>query len=109
MTTEAMIRGLNAVAEKHKNDFVPTFQTNISAMCRDIIPKLKQLSEYEKIGTVDECREAVEKRKAKQPQKVKESRIRYTDGYICPSCGGGFTGTGIAKYCYHCGQAIDWS
>lgn len=54
MNTETMIRQLNAVAEKHKNDFVPTFQTNISAMCRDIIPKLEQLAEYEKIGTVEE-------------------------------------------------------
>lgn len=34
--------------------------------------------------------------------------IRYTDTYRCPSCGGSFTGTGFADYCYHCGQALDW-
>jgi hypothetical protein len=51
---------------------------------------------------------ALEKQIPKKPKKVKESQIRYTDGYICPSCSGGFTGTGIAAYCYHCGQAIDW-
>ena len=51
---------------------------------------------------------AHEKQIPKKPKKVKESQIRYTDGYICPSCSGGFTGTGIAAYCYHCGQAIDW-
>ena len=56
MDTETMIRELNAVAEKHKNDFVPTFQTNITAMCRDIIPKLEQLKEYEEIGTPNEIR-----------------------------------------------------
>ena len=56
MKTETMIRELNAVAEKHKNDFVPTFQTNITAMCRDIIPKLEQLKEYEEIGTPNEIR-----------------------------------------------------
>lgn len=54
MTTETMITELKAVAEKHKNDFVMTFQTNISAMCKDIIPKLEQLAKYEKIGTIEE-------------------------------------------------------
>ena len=34
--------------------------------------------------------------------------IRYTSDYRCPSCGGTFTGTGIADYCYHCGQRLDW-
>lgn len=47
MDTGKMIRETRAVMKKHKNDFVPTFQTNISAMCRDIIPKLEQLKEYE--------------------------------------------------------------
>ena len=32
MNTETMIKELKAVAKKHKNDFVPTFQTNITAM-----------------------------------------------------------------------------
>ena len=26
----------------------------------------------------------------------------------CSSCGRDFSGTGIADYCYHCGQALDW-
>lgn len=47
MDTEKMIREIRKVMVKHKNDFVPTFQTNISAMCRDIIPKLERLKEYE--------------------------------------------------------------
>ena len=29
--------------------------------------------------------------------------------YKCPACGGKFTGTRIADYCYHCGQKLDWS
>lgn len=47
MDTEMMIREISAVAEKHKNDFVPTCQTNITAMCMDIIPKLEELKIYE--------------------------------------------------------------
>ena len=47
---------------------------------------------------------------AKKPIKTtEETEIRYTDSYRCPNCGGGFTGTGIADFCYHCGQRLDWS
>ena len=42
------------------------------------------------------------------PVRKREPKIRYTDGYTCPSCGGGFSGTGIADYCYHCGQRLKW-
>lgn len=51
---------------------------------------------------------ALEKQVPKKPAKVNHTGIRYTDTYRCPSCGGNFTGTGIANYCYHCGQALDW-
>lgn len=51
---------------------------------------------------------ACEKRIPKKPIKVMDSGIRYTDEYICPACENHFTGTGIADYCYHCGQAIEW-
>lgn len=70
---------------------------------------LKELQEYRKIVTVDECRAAVEKQKPKKPIKNRKQEIRYTSAYSCPNCGRSFTGTGIAKYCYHCGQALDWS
>lgn len=52
--------------------------------------------------------EAMKKQVPRKPEKTSKSTIRYTDSYICPNCGLGFTGTGIANYCYHCGQAIDW-
>lgn len=54
MNTETMITELKAVADKHRNDKHFTFETNITAMCKDIIPKLEQLAEYEAIGTVEE-------------------------------------------------------
>lgn len=52
--------------------------------------------------------EALEKQIPKEPIENRKERIRYTSVYSCPSCGGGFTGTGIADYCYHCGQALKW-
>lgn len=66
--------------------------------------------EYRKIGTPEECRETVEKQIAKRPTLCKsdEQTTRYTADYRCPKCNGMFTGTGIANYCYHCGQRLDW-
>lgn len=44
-----------------------------------------------------------------KPIKCSETKMWYSACFVCRSCGGGFSGTGIAKYCYHCGQALDWS
>ncbi len=56
----------------------------------------------------DELNNAVEKQIPLKPLKNREQEIRYTSAYSCPNCDGGFTGTGIANYCYHCGQKLDW-
>ena len=66
--------------------------------------------EYRKIGTLEECRAAVEQQIPKRPTLCKsdEQTTRYTADYRCPKCNGMFTGTGIANYCYHCGQRLDW-
>ena len=53
--------------------------------------------------------EALEKQIAKEPKKTVIEGYRYVDAYICPTCKGNFSGTGIADYCYHCGQKLDWS
>ena len=68
----------------------------------------EELDSYKQLGTLEEARVAVEKQKAKKPNNVGTEGYRYTDTYRCPTCGGNFSGTGIADYCYHCGQAIDW-
>ncbi len=47
MDTERMINELENVAEKYRNKRVFTGEVNITAMCEDVIPKLKQLKEYE--------------------------------------------------------------
>lgn len=71
--------------------------------------RLKQLEKYVDIGTLEEVRDAVEKQRAKKPKNVETEGYRYTDTYRCPTCGGNFSGTGIADYCYHCGQKLNWS
>ncbi|WP_287493444.1 hypothetical protein [Sellimonas sp.] len=68
--------------------------------------------EYSKIGTVKECREAVEKQR---PKKVK---IKAWSPVRCPSCDYELStnvGDGYYKHpiflerCPQCGQKLDWS
>lgn len=72
---------------------------------------VQQLAEYEDTGLdPEQVQQLKERDTAKKPIKTtEETGIRYTDSYRCPNCGGNFTGTGIADFCYHCGQRLDWS
>lgn len=77
------------------------------------ITALKEIQQYREIGTVEECREAVEKQKAKKC--VIDSCPDHTH-YKCPSCGkihlsrykhGCPNLERIPRFCEYCGQAID--
>lgn len=72
---------------------------------------VQRLAKYEETGlTPEQMQQLKERDTAKRPIKTTdETGIKYTDSYRCPNCGGNFTGTGIADYCYHCGQRLDWS
>mgnify|MGYP001771737030 CR=1 FL=1 len=76
------------------------------------IEALKEAQQYREIGTVEECREAVEKQKPKKC--VIDSCPDHTH-YKCPSCGKihlsrykhGCPSLGrIPRFCEYCGQAI---
>ena len=76
------------------------------------IDALKEIQQYREIGTVEECREAVEKQIQKKC--IIDSCPDHTH-YKCPSCGQielsiykhGFPRLGrITKYCENCGQAL---
>ena len=71
-----------------------------------------ELDAYKEIGTVEECRAAVEKQK---PKKCIIDSCSDHAHYKCPSCGQielsiykhGFPRLGrITKYCENCGQAL---
>lgn len=70
-----------------------------------LISTLEEIQQYREIGTVEECREAVEK------QKPKKARF-YSWSLYCPDCGQ-LVGNRIFKwennFCRNCGRAIDWS
>ena len=70
--------------------------------------------EYSKIGTVEECREAVEKQKPKQAEHSKWIGINGALYDLCPTCGtnlctDSFLGEQKENYCGNCGQKLDWS
>lgn len=53
--------------------------------------------------------QALEKQIPMKPVKSENQVVRYVNTYYCPICNLGITGTNIAKWCYHCGQKLDWS
>ena len=72
---------------------------------------LEELQQYREIGTVVECREAVEKQKAKKPKLVTRADgiIKF---YPCPGCSSTEKYEPVypkQKYCVMCGQKLDWS
>lgn len=65
---------------------------------------------YKSIGTVEECREAVYKQRARKPLKGGNTDKLQGDIYICVKC------SKVVRiddfgciYCPDCGQRIDWS
>ena len=65
---------------------------------------LKEIQQYREIGTVEECRKAVEKQKPKKPHR----NYKKFSGLWC-KCGWylGQKQCLDIKYCPNCGQAID--
>ena len=87
----------------------------------EAITALKEIQQYREIGTVEECREAVEKQILKKPvckPKPYNESVGFNEEWFCPSCGAyiGYFYEGMdepeqMEYCNECGQHIarDWS
>lgn len=75
--------------------------------CDAVISALKEIQKYREIGTVEECREAVERQKPKKPLVGIDDE---GNGYmICRNCSDIVEREcWVANYCPDCGQAIDW-
>ena len=81
------------------------------------ISVLKEIHQYHKIGTVEECREAVWKQKPKKRIYPKTALERYYHAPECPNCKRelkprrcGYTlsqAIGIYSYCPWCGQNLE--
>lgn len=111
---EIAIHCLNVQAEREVCEECPVYAGGGIA-CREVartaISALKEVQQYREIGTVEECREAVEK------QRTKKIIIRDWNPTKCPTCGHELStslGDGYYKHpiflerCPECGQAIQW-
>ena len=98
----------------------PFYNWEEMAEVRDIaISALKEIQQYRKIGSAEECRKAVERQKAKKPDIYTDTRnmvdlhgnvyAEQANVYLCPTCESfiGYVGNNIFHYCPVCGQAID--
>lgn len=68
---------------------------------------LREIQQYRAIGTVEECREAIERQIKKKPVKNEYNHDCYSNcGWIVyqDEWGGRYL-----PHCENCGQAIDWS
>lgn len=77
------------------------------------VQALEEIQQYRAIGTLEECRAAVEKQTAKKPDYEGDG---YADGHlvydtwICPCCGKHYeVDYDNYNYCPDCGQKLDWS
>ena len=77
--------------------------------CDFTIAALEEFNEYRQIGTVDECKAAMDRQAAKEPQ-------FHISEFQCPNCGmehlEEIDDLGHIylrhKYCPDCGQALKW-
>ena len=67
------------------------------------------------IGTIEECREAIEKQVPKKPRKTDSYRgiINKIYAYVCPTCGNACLERWMDErqetmYCWNCGQRLQW-
>ena len=78
----------------------------------EAIEALKEVQQYREIGTVEECREAMEKQK---PNKIQYDNNIYNDGFTryrigkCPICGEWYNDRDEYNYCHKCGNKLNWS
>lgn len=119
MTENEAIRDLEYLIEEYSAYPPETGVNETIGSLQYCITALKEIQQYREIGTSEECREAVEKQKAKKPDIYTDTRNMvdlhgnvYTEQanvYLCPTCESfiGYVGNNIFHYCPVCGQAID--
>ena len=81
----------------------------IKILQRDLQIQLENKALPDGIEAIQIAIQALEKQIPMKPVKSEKKVVRYVNTYYCPICNLGITGTNIAKWCYHCGQKLDWS
>lgn len=99
-SVETAIKALEEVQQYRKNGI--TVENAVENMC-NLICAESLIAEYRAIGTVDECRAAVDKQTARKAT-TNHSWTHYH--FFCPVCN---MEVNDMKYCPNCGQKLDWS
>lgn len=80
---------------------------------QNAIKAINELEDYYAIGTVEECREAMERQRAKKVNNRTLLRDLNGSPYSirgdCPDCGSVNLVSTNTDYCNACGQRLDWS
>lgn len=104
MTESEAIKELHAI--RPRGGIIP--QKRAEAL--DVaIQALEEVQQYRAIGTIEECRAAVERQNPRAA--ITEKEDNGIKKYTCYACGrymGWSTGTLPARYCWKCGQKLDW-
>ena len=83
-------------------------EKNYKELCQRALVS-EEVKQYREIGTPEECRAAVE---CQNPiAAIAEKEDTGTTKYTCQTCGrylGWSTGSLPARYCWKCGQKLDW-
>lgn len=113
----------NQVLIKTPEEAIETIKSNMPTsgyqMLREsldmAITALKEIQQYRKIGTVEECREAREKQIPKAPIMKPYYEDMPDEEYLCcPTCGDILTdripddNKNFYFHCLNCGQKFDW-
>ncbi len=78
------------------------------------VKSLSEIQQYRVIGTVEECREARERQRSKEPiilseqSAESEGKLYIAKCFKCPTCGNTSTYFGgLPNNCHNCGQSLE--
>ena len=106
MTENEVIEKLSGLRYKIRHDSFcnKVYSSELEALviAEKALEALEKVKRYRAIGTIEECREAMEKQRGKK--EVLESYCGF-DSYECPVCGADVNCRN--KYCHRCGQKLE--
>lgn len=111
MSEKEAIEWLKAISATQKESIHMNSLLNRKEALHMAIQALEEIQQYRAIGTLDECREAVERMKPKSPTYDGDGYAPdgtfVWDEWLCPNCGSRYE-VDFDEYdhCPNCGQAI---
>lgn len=114
MTENEAIRDLQYLIEEYSAYPPETGVNETIGSLQYCITALREIQQYREIGTVEECREAVEKQEPKKPIPINHKEYAdkivnaefLEDAYLCPNCK---TVIRSGSHCGRCGQKLNWN